>query len=224
VTVESQSGRHVRSAPWRSGAAVDVSATLRAACLRLSLAPDGCPRRLQLCDLRRKVRLSPERPLVVLVVDTSESMQAQSRMASVRSSALGLLARTHLTRDRVAVVAFGGETAHVALQPTSSMALARERLLLLQPDGATPLAAGLYAAWQLVRSERVRDPSLRACLVLLSDGEANVPIAPGLHLVSELAAVARLIRKARIPCLVVEPTAGTERSALLVRLQGWLMP
>ena len=173
-------------------------------------------------DLRRKIRVRPERPLVVLVVDSSESMQARSRMTSARNAALGLIAQTYLTRDRVAMLVFGGDEAKVVLEPTASMTLARERLHAIEPAGATPLASGLYKAWEMVRSERLRDPSSHACIVLLSDGEANVPIVSGARVEGELAATARLIRKDRIGSLVIDTNPGEGRSKLLGKLRGWL--
>lgn len=222
--VEAASGRHVGSTPWEEGTegTVDVGATLLAAALRRSRferpgTPDVVP-----SDLRRKVRARAERPLIVFVVDRSESMLAGARMIAASKAAMGLLARAYLTRDRVAVVAFGGDDAEVVLEPTSSVALARERLQAIEPSGATPLASGLYRAWQLIRSERLRDPSCRACVVLLSDGEANVPIVPGPHLEAELAKTARMIRGDGVRCLVVDANPGESRSPLLRRLRRWL--
>lgn len=195
---------------------------MRAAAVRIATCAPGAARAIEPEDLRRKIRVRPERPLVVLVVDSSESMQSRSRMSSARSAALGLIAQTYLTRDRVAMIAFGGDEASVVLEPTASMTLARERLQALKPWGATPLASGLYKAWELVRSERLRDPTSHACIVLLSDGEANVPIVPGARIERELAATARLIRKDRVGTLVIDTNPGEHRSRLLARLRGWL--
>jgi len=107
---------------------VDVGATLLAAALRRSRVERSAAPKVESSDLRRKVRVRAERPLIVFVVDRSESMLAGARRIAARKAALGLLARAYLTRDRVAVVAFGGDEAEVVLEPTSSVALARERL------------------------------------------------------------------------------------------------
>jgi len=224
ITIDSTRGRHVRSGPWEENeqAHVDVAATMRATAARLANEAPDARRRVETEDLRRKLRVRPERPLVVLVVDSSESMQAQSRMTSARNAALGLIAQTYLTRDRVAMIAFGGDEARVVLEPTASMTLARERLHAMEPAGATPLASGLYKAWELVRCERLRDPSSHACIVLLSDGEANVPIVSGARVEPELAATARLIRKDGIGTLVIDTNPGDGSSRLLSRLRGWL--
>ncbi len=201
---------------------MDVGATLLAAALRRSRVERSAAPKVESSDLRRKVRVRAERPLIVFVVDRSESMLAGARRIAARKAALGLLARAYLTRDRVAVVAFGGDEAEVVLEPTSSVALARERLQAMEPSGATPLASGLYRAWQLIRSERLRDPSCRACVVLLSDGEANVPIVPGPHLEAELAKTASMIRSDGVRCLVVDANPGESQSPLLRRLRRWL--
>ncbi len=63
------------------------------------------------------------------------------------------------------MVVFRDETAEVVLPPTSS----------LPTGGATPFADGLMKAWRMVRTERIKDPGIKPLIVILSDGEANVP-------------------------------------------------
>ena len=62
------------------------------------------------------------------------------------------------------------------------MLLAQQQLRQLPIGGATPFAAGLWEAWQLVRTERQKQPMVRPLLVIVSDGEANVPQVTGVQL------------------------------------------
>jgi magnesium chelatase subunit D len=71
-------------------------------------------------------------------------------------------------------------------------------------SGATPLADGLWQGWQLIRNERRKDPSLRPLLVLLSDGEPNIPLVAGGEVLPELLGLAGQLRRDRIPALVVD--------------------
>jgi magnesium chelatase subunit D len=140
-------------------------------------------------------------------VDASESMAAQERMAMAKGAALAVLRTAYLRRDRVAVVVFEGESARVLLAPTPSIDQARQRLRRLPIGGATPLAAGLRTAWQVIASERQREPQIAATLVLLSDGRANVPLVPRADPRTEVLALANRIRADGVFSLVVDTEA-----------------
>ena len=178
--VESRTGRYVRAVPLERDAAssdLAVDATLRAAATRALRGEPPLP--VQRGDLRRKVRVRTRKALVVFAVDASDSMATHERLRVAKSAALALLRAAYLRRDRVAVVVFEGETARVVLPPTQSIALAKAKLRSLPVGGATPLAAGLMAAWGLIRTERLREPQTAPTLVLLSDGRGNVSLDPG---------------------------------------------
>ena len=124
-------------------------------------------------DLRRAIREGRESNLVIFAVDASGSMAARDRMASVSGATLSLLRDAYQRRDKVAVITFRGEGAEVLLPPTSSVHIASRRLARFDTGGRTPLAQGLLAARDMVARERVRDPSLRCLVVVLTDGRAT---------------------------------------------------
>jgi len=147
-----------------------VAASLRAAAARRALT-DGPP--LARADLREHVRAGREGNLVVFCVDASGSMGARRRMAAVKSAVLGLLLDAYRRRDRVALVTFRGSGAQVVLAPTGSVERAAAVLGALATGGATPLAAGLHRAAELVTLERRRDPERRALVLAVTDGRAT---------------------------------------------------
>jgi magnesium chelatase subunit D len=124
-------------------------------------------------DLRRAVREGREANLVVFVVDTSGSMAARERMHQVKTAILSLLLDAYRRRDRVGVVTFRDRSAEIALPPTGSIDIAAKRLDGLPAGGRTPLAEGLMKAAEVVRRERLRDPSRRPLLVVVTDGRAT---------------------------------------------------
>jgi magnesium chelatase subunit D len=124
-------------------------------------------------DLREKLRQGREGNLVLFVVDASGSMAARQRMRAVKGALLSLLLDAYRRRDRVGLVTFAGTQARLALPPTSSVELAARLLAELPAGGRTPLAAGLTRAAEVLAVERVRDPSRRPLLVLLTDGRAT---------------------------------------------------
>ncbi|MGW0736173.1 putative cobaltochelatase [Streptomyces sp. NPDC002851] len=124
-------------------------------------------------DLRQANREGREGNLVLFVVDASGSMAARQRMSAVKGAVLSLLLDAYQRRDKVGLVTFRGKAAEVALPPTSSVDTAAARLERLPTGGRTPLAAGLLKAHEVLRVERLRDPSRRALLVVVTDGRAT---------------------------------------------------
>lgn len=124
-------------------------------------------------DLRQAVREGREGNLVLFVVDASGSMAARQRMAAVKGAVLSLLLDAYQRRDKVGLITFRGKDAEVALPPTSSVDAAAARLELLPTGGRTPVAAGLLKAHEVLRVERLRDPSRRPLLVVVTDGRAT---------------------------------------------------
>jgi magnesium chelatase subunit D len=124
-------------------------------------------------DLREHVRSGREGNLVVFCVDASGSMGARRRMAQVKAAVLGLLTDAYQRRDRVALVTFRDDEAHVALAPTSSVERAARALEELPTGGRTPLAKGLHETELVIRTEQRRDPTRRALAVIVTDGRAQ---------------------------------------------------
>lgn len=145
-----------------------------------------------------------------------------ARMRAAKGAILALLTGAYQKRDQVALVSFRGDGAEVLLAPTSSVLLARPRLRRLPLGGATPLAAGLLEASRLIRNARRRQPGLQPLLVLVSDGEANVPLRPGRPILPELFELARQLRRESIPSLVIDSHSEVGGSATLHTLAGCL--
>ncbi|MCT9088355.1 putative cobaltochelatase [Streptomyces sp. ASQP_92] len=124
-------------------------------------------------DLRQATREGREGNLVLFVVDASGSMAARQRMSAVKGAVLSLLLDAYQRRDKVGLITFRGKEAELALPPTSSVDAAAARLETLPTGGRTPLAAGLLKAHDVLRVERLRDPSRRPLLVVVTDGRAT---------------------------------------------------
>ncbi|RJQ82853.1 putative cobaltochelatase [Pseudonocardiaceae bacterium YIM PH 21723] len=144
-------------------------------------------------DLRLAVREGMESNLVLFVVDASGSMAARQRMSAVSGAVLSLLRDAYQRRDKVGLITFRAEEAHVALPPTSSVDAAVARLRRMSTGGRTPLAAGLLKAQKVLAAERMRDPKRRPLLVLVTDARATVgvggdPVQDGLRAASLLQA------------------------------------
>ncbi|MFD9865957.1 putative cobaltochelatase [Streptomyces niveus] len=167
-------------------------------------------------DLRQATREGREGNLVLFVVDASGSMAARQRMSAVKGAVLSLLLDAYQRRDKVGLITFRGREATVALPPTSSVDAAAVRLETLPTGGRTPLSAGLMKAHDVLRVERMRDPSRRPLLVVVTDGRATGgpdPVALG-------GRAARLHAAEGTASVVVDCESGPVRLGLAAALAG----
>lgn len=176
--IYSQRGRYARAVNLReAGSRIAVDATLRASVgngyrlpgVRSCLLPVPDTRHLTL-NLRYKQLSRKSGRLFIFAIDTSGSM-AINRIRLAKGAALGLLKRSYIKRDRVAIVGFRGTSAEVLLYPSKSMLRARQVLDSLGVGGGTPLTAGLIRAFQLAQQDRSENEIL---LLIFTDGNANV--------------------------------------------------
>jgi magnesium chelatase subunit D len=156
-------------------------------------------------DLRQATREGREGNLVLFAVDASGSMAARQRMSAVKGAVLSLLLDAYQRRDKVGLVTFRGRDAEVALPPTSSVDAAAARLEQLPTGGRTPLSAGLLKAHDVLRVERLRDPSRRPLLVVVTDGRAT---GGGADPVALAARAARLHASEGTAAVVVDCETG----------------
>ncbi|MFF0065153.1 putative cobaltochelatase [Streptomyces sp. NPDC005279] len=167
-------------------------------------------------DLRQANREGREGNLVLFVVDASGSMAARQRMSAVKGAVLSLLLDAYQRRDKVGLITFRGKDAEVALPPTSSVDAAAARLQTLPTGGRTPLAAGLLKAHDVLRVERMRDPSRRPLLVVVTDGRATGGVDP----VALASRAARLHSAEGTAAIVVDCEWGPVRLGLAGTLAG----
>jgi magnesium chelatase subunit D len=165
---------------------------------------------LERADLREHRREGRESNLVLFAVDASGSMAARRRMEAVKGAVLSLLLDAYQRRDKVGLVCFRGTGAELLLPPTSSVDAAARRLAALPAGGRTPLAAGLAEAHAALRRERLRDPSRRPLLVVVTDGRHTAGGDP--------AAAAARLRGDGIAAVVVDCESGPVRLGLAAGL------
>jgi magnesium chelatase subunit D len=170
----------VRKGMPRAGVRLNVVETLRAAApwqrlrhAQSSREADARPGRVAVRpDDFRVTRFRHRTPTTtVFVVDASGST-ALHRLGEAKGAVELLLADCYVRRDRVALIAFRGESAELLLPPTRSLVRAKRCLAGLPGGGGTPLATGIDAAVAL--ADALRHHGDTPLLVFLSDGGANV--------------------------------------------------
>jgi magnesium chelatase subunit D len=219
-------GRYVRSTQVERTTDLAFDATLRAAApyqhsrrIEEAVDLDDPALLLERHDLRQKVRQRKTGTLIVFVVDASASMDAEQRMQATKGAVLSLLRDAYVRRDKVALVVFSGRTARVVLRPTSSVDLAEDRLQRLTVGGTTPLTHGLVAGLKIIRTERLRDPTVYPLMVLISDGRGNISLF-GEEPIVEAQRVAAQIKTEQVRSLVIDSARDYTQHSQLPRIGG----
>jgi magnesium chelatase subunit D len=203
----------------RGGSGLHLPGTIRAAAPHQRIRGRTAGElRLAPTDLRRPVTEGRESNLVLFAVDASGSMAARRRMEAVKTAVLSLLLDAYQRRDKVGLVTFRGDSATLALPPTSSVEAAARRLDSLPAGGRTPLAEGLLCAAETLRIERIKDPRRRALLVLVTDGRATSGPDP----VHRSRLAADHVRRAGVDSVVVDCETGRIRLGLAEVLSAQL--
>ncbi len=128
-------------------------------------------------DLRQKVRERKTRALLIFVVDGSDSVMARQLMPRIKRILLALLQNAYQKRDRVAMLTFRFAQGRIVLPPTRNFSRARRCVEELYVGGCTPLATGLLEGLRLAETERLRDPTIKPILIILTDGLANIDLS-----------------------------------------------
>lgn len=192
--------RRGRPKPARAGRLsgqnrLDLMATLRTAAPWQKLRGASKGRvRVETSDFRIKAYEEKSDRLLIFAVDASGSA-AIARLSEAKGAVELLLADAYSRRDHVALISFRGDAAEVLLPPTRSLVQTKKRLAALPGGGGTPLAAGLIEA--LTLAHQARRGGMTPCIVLLTDGRANVALdghADRTRAASDAMAVAHQIR------------------------------
>lgn len=197
----------VRSGVPGRGARLAIIETIKTAAPRQKLRPPREDGRLTIRhdDLRIRRFVARAASTTIFAVDASGSA-AFTRLAETKGAIELLLAQAYVKRAEVALVAFRGSEALVALPPTRSLARARKELAALAAGGGTPIAAGLALSRRVAEGERARGRT--PLIVILTDGRANVGGAEGGKSPQEAAlAEARALAATGIRCVFIDCAA-----------------
>lgn len=125
-------------------------------------------------DIRVKIREKRVGASILFLVDASGSMGSRQRMKAVKGAIFSLLTDAYQKRDKVGLVAFRKDHAEVLLEITRSVELAKKNLEEMKTGGKTPLAHGLAKAYDILKTEKRKNPQVLQYLVLVSDGKGNI--------------------------------------------------
>ncbi|MBU6164710.1 MAG: VWA domain-containing protein [Alphaproteobacteria bacterium] len=152
-------------------------------------------------DLRIRRFIAQTQSTTIFAVDASGSA-AFARLAEAKGAVELLLAEAYVKRAEVALVAFRGLEAVLALPPTRSLPRAKRELAGLAGGGGTPIASGLDLARRVAEGEKGRGRS--PLVVVLTDGRANVGGGDGISPQEAALASARAYRASGIAAVFID--------------------
>ncbi len=221
VKTHTKTGRYIRyRLPVSAPADIALDATLRAAVMHPCEIP-GLKVEIRKDDIREKVRERRTGATILFLVDASGSMGAHRRMGAVKGAVLSLLNDAYQKRDTVGIVAFRNDKAEAVLNFTRSVDLAEKCLRDLRTGGKTPLAAGLMKAYELLKTERIKNADALQYLVLVSDCRANVALT-GKDALLDAQNLARKLQAEGVKSLVLDTEKGYLRLGLAKKLSDAL--
>jgi len=130
--------------------------------------------KINLEDIREKLRLCKTPLTMIFVVDLSGSMLMN--LEAIKEALLNLHKDAYRYRDRVGIVALKDTGAVIVQHPITNLGVVANKLINLRVGGYTPLAAGMMKAWEALKEAKRRDPSTIPIMVIITDGSANVPL------------------------------------------------
>ncbi|MFX1285018.1 MAG: VWA domain-containing protein [Promethearchaeota archaeon] len=125
-------------------------------------------------DACEKLRLYKAPMTLVFVIDLSGSMLFSIEEA--KEALLKLHRDAYRYRDKVGIVALKETRAVVVQHPITNLGVVANKLLQLKISGFTPLAAGMLKAREVLKETRRRDKAAIPVMVIITDGNANVPL------------------------------------------------
>ena len=205
-------GRYVKPrVPQDKCRDVALDASLRAAALRIAESNGDEGFEVSREDLRVKVRKTKTAFLIILVVDSSGSMNVYERIEAAKGAAYSILKASYPKRDYVGIIMFKSSRAEVLMRPTRHLILGKRYLRDLPSTGRTPLAAGLYKALRVIENERIKSGLTIPIVVVISDGHANVPINPKGSIEEELRGVSKLFAERGVHLVVLDTERVSSR-------------
>lgn len=171
-----------RGRPWGwkipKGKPLDIHlpATIRAAAKhqRHREPHQGTTLRISFEDVREKLRVYKAPMTLIFVIDLSGSMMFN--LEASKEALLRLHRDAYRYRDKVGIVALKDTRAVVVQHPITNLGVVANKLFGLKISGFTPLAAGMLKARDVLKETRRRDRATIPVIVIITDGNANVPL------------------------------------------------
>ncbi len=158
-------------------------------------------------DIREKIRETKKSSTFLFAVDTSGSLIIRNRMVAVKGAILSLLKEHYIKRDRVGFMTFNEKAINMLLPPSREVEVIYKLLDDLAIGRRTPLSAALVYLNEYMSMYVKKRPGEDCYVILVTDGEANVPLDPTdteTDAIQEALEIARKINLPTVKWIVID--------------------
>jgi magnesium chelatase subunit D len=158
-------------------------------------------------DIREKIRETRKSSTFLFAVDTSGSLIIRNRMVAVKGAILSLLKEHYIKRDRVGFMTFNEKEINMLLPPSREVEVIYKLLDDLAIGRRTPLSAALVYLNDYMSMYTKKRPGEDCYVVLVTDGEANVPLDPSdnkTDAIEEALKIAKMINLPTVKWIVID--------------------
>ncbi|MEL9969330.1 MAG: VWA domain-containing protein [Metallosphaera sp.] len=111
---------------------------------------------------------------ILLLLDSSKSMEFSKRISLAKSILKGLLIKAYQIRSKVGLVTFSGFSSEYVVPITKNFKKVESSIEAVRPSGKTPISSALALAIQIINRETRSRRGVLPIVFLISDGKANV--------------------------------------------------
>lgn len=185
-------------------------------------SPGGGRMVIESQDIRDKVRIKRETNAFLFMVDVSGSLAVGNMMNIIHQAIRAMLAESYIKRDKVALMTFRADRADIAVPFTRSVETICRTLSEAPVGEATPLNLALTNARTFMLNHQRKYPGENCHIVLITDGQGNVPLARGAQPLPELRRLATTMDLPGTTWTVIDSGFGNTSRRDAPRLAGWL--
>lgn len=162
-------GRYIKSKlPKEVSNDIAIDATLRAA----ALGSKGNIK-VEMEDIRHKMRKHDAKASIALIVDISGSMFFEGKVNRIKGILYRIMENINRHQDKISVIGFKGDEAEIIIPTTRRAFSFKDQLDNLTVGGTTPLASGLKKGFDILLKEKLQDEYI-PLMIIFTDGMPNV--------------------------------------------------
>ncbi len=161
-------------------------------------------------DIRIKSRRYKAPLTIMLALDASISMRRY--LEGIRKAIFAIHRDVYRFRDKIGLVVLKGSSSEVMAHPTTNLRLISGKLKKIGLGDQTPLAAGMQKAINILKDERRRNKETIPVMLLITDGNANIPLRHSLRTRTSF----KFVERAKSDCLDLAQEAKRQEIRIVV--------
>ena len=171
-------------------------------------------------DIRRYPFRATTNKLAIIILDSSGSMAASSRIRFAKGFVEQLLQHSYRSRQYASLIVARGNESSVVVMPTRSIAKISSALKIVPTGGGTPIASAIQSAINVNLVLRRKLQSVQTEIIFITDGKANVSLNSSESVNNELKQLGEICSKEKIVLTIADVAKRSDSAKTLAALLG----